>query len=163
MKSQTLLAENGCTPKVKSRWYSSLAHPPGSGPDFINGAALAEFDGSAEEALALLHATEATLGRTRNHRWEARICDLDLVAAGDRVTPDLATVERMMALGDRAAEEPAPDILILPHPRMHERAFVLGPLMDVAPDWRHPLLDRTVAEMWAALPEAARQGVSPLD
>jgi len=56
-----------------------------------------------------------------------------------------------------------PPRLILPHPRMHERAFVLAPLADVAPGWRHPLTGRTVAEMLAALPETDRAAMQPLD
>jgi 2-amino-4-hydroxy-6-hydroxymethyldihydropteridine diphosphokinase len=46
--------------------------------------------------------------------------------------------------------------LILPHPRLHERAFVLGPLMEIAPEWRHPVLGLSVAQMFGALPNALR-------
>ena len=55
-----------------------------------------------------------------------------------------------------------PGELILPHPRMQDRAFVLGPLADVAPAWRHPVTGRTVAEMWKALAPEARAGTEPL-
>ena len=54
----------------------------------------------------------------------------------------------------RAAPDP-----VIPHPRMHERAFVLAPLLDVAPDWRHPVLNRSARALLAALPD---QGVRPL-
>ena len=56
----------------------------------------------------------------------------------------------------------APDRLILPHPRMQDRGFVLLPLAEVAPDWRHPLIGQTVREMLEALPAAALEGIAPL-
>ena len=59
-------------------------------------------------------------------------------------------------------QKKAPDQLILPHPRMQDRAFVLVPMMDICPDWRHPILGTTVREMVAALPEADREAVRPL-
>jgi len=55
-----------------------------------------------------------------------------------------------------------PDQLILPHPRMHERGFVLMPLADVAPDWVHPVLGQTVVQMLAALPEKALADITPI-
>jgi 2-amino-4-hydroxy-6-hydroxymethyldihydropteridine diphosphokinase len=56
----------------------------------------------------------------------------------------------------------APDRLILPHPRMQDRAFVLIPLAEVAPDWRHPLLGLTVVQMRDALPPGAAGGIAAL-
>jgi 2-amino-4-hydroxy-6-hydroxymethyldihydropteridine diphosphokinase len=76
--------------------------------------------------------------------------------------PDAAvqTAWRNLALADQKRE--APDQLILPHPRLQDRAFVLVPLADVAADWRHPLLGLTIADMLAALPEADRAAMMPL-
>ena len=145
-----------------SGFYRSPAFPPGSGPDFVNAAAALRLGDAPEAVLAHLHAVEAEFGRRREARWGARTLDLDLIAVGDRVLPDVAAQARWRALDPRAAQGQAPDRLILPHPRMQERAFVLVPLADVAPDWRHPLLGRTVREMLAGLPEAARGEVVAL-
>ncbi len=113
--------------------------------------------------LDVLHGIEADLGRVRPRRWAPRVCDLDLLAAGEEILPDAETVRRWMELSPEDAGSEAPEELILPHPRMHERSFVLVPLADVAPGWRHPITGRTVAEMVAALPEQARREVVPLD
>ncbi len=144
------------------RWYRTPAWPPGSGPDFVNGAAAVATDLAPEALLARLHEVEDRLGRTRPVRWGPRVCDLDLLGMGDLVVPDRETVARWMALPPKAAATRTPDRLILPHPRLHERAFVLVPLSDVAPDWRHPVLGRTVAEMRAAVPPDRLAEVAPL-
>jgi 2-amino-4-hydroxy-6-hydroxymethyldihydropteridine diphosphokinase len=144
------------------RWYRTPAWPPGSGADFVNGAAALRTRLGPEALLAWLHEVEDRLGRTRPVRWGPRVCDLDLIGAGDLVLPDRATVARWMALSPEAAAAETPERLILPHPRMHERAFVLVPLMDVAPDWRHPVLARTVAEMRDGLPVERLAEVAPL-
>ena len=122
-----------------SRWFASAPTPPSGQPTYING--LARLEGLADPVLLLaaLQAIEARFGRRRSVPNAARTLDLDIVAMGDLV---------------RAAPDP-----VIPHPRMHERAFVLAPLLDVAPDWRHPVLDQTAKALLAALPD---QGVQPI-
>ena len=84
---------------------------------------------------------------------------LDLLASGGAVLPDAATARAWMALApDRQGTE-APDALVLPHPRLHERGFVLAPLAEIAPDWVHPLLGLSVRQMLAALSAAALDGI----
>jgi 2-amino-4-hydroxy-6-hydroxymethyldihydropteridine diphosphokinase len=159
-----LLDETGGIAVVRrSRWYRTPAYPPGSGPDFLNGAAVLDTILSPEALLAALHAAESALGRERPARWAPRTCDLDLIAVGSMVLPDRAELDRWMALDLGKAQSLAPPRLILPHPRMHERGFVLGPLADIAPDWRHPATGLTVTEMLAARPAAERAAMRPVE
>jgi 2-amino-4-hydroxy-6-hydroxymethyldihydropteridine diphosphokinase len=142
---------------ARSRLWRSPAWPPG-GPEYVNAAMKLHVEGAPEDLLVALHAIEARWGRERGVRWGARTLDLDLLAWGGLVRPDDATQSAWRALPpDRQGEE-APDRLILPHPRMQDRGFVLIPLLDVAPDWRHPLIGASVREMVAALAPGMREG-----
>ncbi|MEM9765218.1 MAG: 2-amino-4-hydroxy-6-hydroxymethyldihydropteridine diphosphokinase [Pseudomonadota bacterium] len=159
------LAAVGLSPVARSRWYRSAAFPPGSGPDFVNGAAHLSCppDATPETVLAALHEVERGLGRERRERWAPRVCDLDLIAMGDALLPDRATLAHWMAIPPEEARHVLPETLLLPHPRLHERGFVLAPLAEIAADWRHPLTGLSVAEMLAALPEEALEGLAPLE
>ncbi len=101
-------------------------------PDFLNGVVALETDDSPEEVLAELLRIEEDLGRVRTTQGAPREIDLDLVAYGDEVI-----------------HRPG---LEVPHPRMHERRFVLEPLAELNPDWVHPTLKKTVAELLSHLP-----------
>ncbi|MGC8468454.1 MAG: 2-amino-4-hydroxy-6-hydroxymethyldihydropteridine diphosphokinase [Acetobacteraceae bacterium] len=117
-----------------SSWYATAPDPPSGQPDYVNG--VAELAGAMAPAALLAHlmAIEAGFGRVRTVANAARTLDLDIVAMGALV---------------RAAPDP-----VLPHPRAHLRAFVMVPLAELAPDWRHPLLGATAAAIAAGLPRA---------
>ena len=136
------LAAPDLVPLRRSRWYESAPVPASDQPWFVNG--IAEFSTGLEPAglLARLHEVEADFGRVRGAANAARVLDLDLIAFDERVS--------------------APgEVPILPHPRMHERLFVLLPLAELAPAWRHPRLGLGLAELIAALP-ADRATIRPL-
>ena len=145
-----------------SCFYRTPAFPKGNGPDFVNAAGRVDAPISAQDALAICHEIEAEMGRTRQVRWEARVVDIDLIAAGDEVAPSRLEVQGWIDKPLDAQLSQAPDRMILPHPRMHERSFVLRPLLDVAPNWRHPILGLTVAEMLAMRPKEEQAEVVAL-
>lgn len=147
---------------AESRLYSTPCFPPGAGPDYVNAAIAVHTPLAAPQILQILHDIEAEFGRTRQVRWGMRTLDLDLLALGDAVLPDLATYRHWQQLAPEQQQQLAPDQLILPHPRMHERGFVLVPLADIAPQWRHPVLGQSVADLCAALPPLARAEVQAL-
>ena len=135
-------AGNGVTVAARSPWYRSAPVPRSGQPWFVNGVAAVETALAPGPLLSVLHGIEAEFGRVRRERWGPRIIDLDLIAFHDEVL--------------RAPGGPE-----IPHPRMHERAFVLLPLADLAPDWRHPILHRSVQDLMAALGTA--QEIERLD
>ncbi len=156
------LEQGGVRIDVVSRFYNTPCFPAGAGPDYVNAAARIRWAGSAADLLALLHEVEAELGRERKQRWGVRVADLDLIAFGDAVAPDRAVWQHWHDLDPAQQRAVAPQQLILPHPRLQERAFVLIPAADVAPDWRHPVLGLTITEMRDALPESLRAEVVPM-
>ena len=115
-----------------SRWFETAPVPPSGQPPYVNGVLQLAGATSPEALLAALQRIEREFGRVRGAPNAARTLDLDIVAMGCEV---------------RAAPDP-----VLPHPRMHQRAFVLAPMLELSPGWRHPVFGLTVRAMLAALP-----------
>jgi len=148
--------------EIVSDFYETPCFPAGSGPDFVNMAAKISTDLSAAEVLQILHDVEEGLGRVRLKRWGARVIDIDLIAFNDQIEPDESVFKHWQNLPQEQQKTQAPEQLILPHPRMQDRAFVLIPLRDVAPDWVHPVFNKTVSQMAADLPKAEIAAVKRL-
>ena len=108
-----------------SSFWRSASWPDPAKPDYINAVALVETRLSAAEALAALHRIEDEFGRQRDEPNAPRVLDLDLIAYGRQVSAAPA----------------------LPHPRAADRLFVMGPLAEIAPGWRHPVLGKTAVEL----------------
>jgi len=163
-KACAALADEGLAIQSISRLYRTPCFPAGAGPDYVNAAAVVSVPSGtgAGTVLAALHAVEARFGRERLQRWGMRTLDIDLLAFGDSVQPDPATQDHWRNLPPAAQAREAPGQLILPHPRLQDRAFVLVPLADVAPDWVHPRTGLTVRQMLAALPLSDRDAVKSL-
>jgi 2-amino-4-hydroxy-6-hydroxymethyldihydropteridine diphosphokinase len=132
-----LRAEPGVRVAAASAFYETapVGGPPGQGP-YLNAAVALQTDTSPEELLRLLHHIEHEHGRVRAEQDGPRTLDLDLLLYADVQVHD--------------ASQP-PD-LILPHPRLHERRFVLEPLAELLPDKRVPGLGATARELLARLP-----------
>ncbi len=123
-----------------SRWWESAPVPPTPGaPPFVNGVARLDGQAGPRALLAALQAIEAAHGRERPYPNAPRTLDLDLLDAGGALADD--------------------PVLTLPHPRLHLRRFVLAPLAEVAPGWRHPRTGETVEALLAA---TAGQACAPL-
>ncbi len=145
-----------------SPYYQTRAFPASSDPDYVNAAILCDCDLVAIEILAELHRIEEKFGRKRKDRWQARSLDIDLLAVGGDILPDETMHNEWRELGLNAQKNRTPEQLILPHPRLQDRRFVLVPLADIAPDWIHPILGKSVVEMLADLPESAADEIIAL-
>ncbi|MBX2865968.1 MAG: 2-amino-4-hydroxy-6-hydroxymethyldihydropteridine diphosphokinase [Leptolyngbyaceae cyanobacterium MAG.088] len=129
---------DGLRLEVRSQLYKTAPVGPPQ-PDFINACAIFHTVLPPEQVLQTLLLTEASFGRFRRERWGPRTLDLDLLLYGNQVmdTPRL----------------------VLPHARMHERAFVLVPLAEIAPDWQHPVRLCSINQLLGQVDTA---GVYPL-
>lgn len=122
----------GCSLKMQSPFYRT--EPVGvEGQDFyVNGAVCMETSLSPETLLRHLLGIESEMGRVRRRKWDARVIDLDILLFGSEIIQS--------------------SDLVVPHPLMHERRFVLTPLCRIAPDVVHPVLQKSIGELAEDLP-----------
>ena len=136
--------------------------PKGAGPDYVNLVVVVSTSLTPEDLLVQLHDIEAQFGRAREARWAGRTLDIDILSYEDRVVPDLETYQHWLNLPLQAQMEEAPSNLILPHPRIQDRGFVMIPLCDVWPEWIHPVSGKTAQMLCDALPISETKGIKPL-
>ncbi len=130
-----------------SRFFKNPAFPIGSGADFVNAVIKVRTCEKARNVLDKLHDIEKKFGRSRVKRWGERTLDLDLIAFGQSINPNKSAYLYWHDLNKENQINKAPSDLILPHPRMHERSFVLIPMLDIAPNWVHPVLMKTTSQL----------------
>jgi 2-amino-4-hydroxy-6-hydroxymethyldihydropteridine diphosphokinase len=129
------MQEAGLTVESVSRFHATAPIGPKQ-PRYVNAAVRVRTSLSPDATLALLHQIEAAFGRVRRKRWGARALDLDLIGYGDHICPSRLLWGKSLGF-------------TLPHPRAHQRSFVLAPLREVAARWRHPIFNLSVAALTA--------------
>ena len=113
--------------KKKSSFYKSEPIPKSNQPWYVNGVVEISSSADPHKILEILLSIESSFGRQRKKKNESRVIDLDLLSYNDKLIET--------------------NSLVLPHPRMHLRNFVLKPILDIDPNWIHPLLKKTVKEL----------------
>jgi 2-amino-4-hydroxy-6-hydroxymethyldihydropteridine diphosphokinase len=129
----TLMEQAGLEIVSKSRLWKTAPVPVSDQPWFHNAVVAVKTALPPEDVLEILQEIENRFGRVRRFKNEARVLDLDIIAYNNTIADD--------------------EVLTLPHPRMHERGFVLKPLADFAPDWLHPVYKKTAVQLINELAE----------
>ena len=132
--------------KVSSFWESK-SYPNKNQPNFINAVSEVQSILNPHQTLCSLKKIEIILGRIINSRWGNRVIDLDILAAGSLILPNLRIFDKWLKMPLQQQMNNQPNQLILPHPRIQDRLFVLKPLSEIDPDWMHPVLYKKPLEL----------------
>lgn len=147
---------------AKSRFFESPAFPDKDNPKFINCVITAIFFGSPAELLSEVNEVEKELGRVRDERWGIRTCDLDIITIDNLVLPNLLDFNYWANISLNKQLVETPKELIIPHPRLQDRAFVLKPLLDIVKKWKHPVFEKTALELLNNLPNWLKDSVKEI-
>jgi len=126
-----LISQNRVDILRQSSWYETVPIPASAQQNFVNGVVAVKTNLDSLQLLDVLLAIEIEMGRQRSEPNAARIIDLDLLSFNAEIIDS--------------------DRLTLPHPRLTERAFVVQPIAEIAPDWRHPISGLLITEILASL------------
>ena len=123
------------------------SYPNKNQPNFINAVCEVQSILNPHQTLCSLKKIEIILGRKINSRWGNRVIDLDILAAGSLILPNLRIFDKWLKMPLKQQMKNQPNQLILPHPRIQDRLFVLKPLSEIDPDWMHPVLNKKPLEL----------------
>ena len=132
--------------KVSSFWESK-SYPNNNQPNFINAVSEVQSILNPLQTLCSLKKIEIILGRKVNSRWGSRVLDLDILASGSLILPNLRIFNKWLKMPLQQQMKNQPNQLILPHPRIQDRLFVLKPLSEIDPSWIHPVLNKKPYEL----------------
>ncbi len=134
------LSDDRCRVTRRSHLYETAALGPEPQASFVNGVVAIACSLPPEALLRRLKALERRAGRRSGRRWGPRALDLDILDYNGQI--------RGWKRPCRSHDRVRPSPLVLPHPQLHVRPFVLLPLLDVVPEWRHPVLNVPVRQLW---------------
>ncbi len=152
----TALQDAGLDQTRVSGLYRTEPVPKSDQPDFINCVITGKTHHKALEILDICQSIERIFGRERSTRWGARTLDIDIINYDHQIYPSL---DEWRAVADHVDVSTDMPKLVLPHPFMHQRAFVLRPLCDLVPGWSHPVYSRTATDLLSEQPEQDRDSV----
>ena len=148
---------------LESNWYISSSLIDDKEPRYVNVGIRFNTNLNPIDLLNYTSGLEKRFGRKREKRWEPRTCDIDILLCNQLILPNKAHFQKWLKLDFSDQIKLSPNELILPHPRLQERAFFLKPLIDLQPDWIHPFLGMKAKEMLDSLPPNELENIKEIN